>query len=284
MPQPIKSILITAFGPGRNPQARQDTLKQLVQTLPEHSTISVTPHLQEQAPSIPCTPLESFQGDLIVVLGGDGSMLKTAETAVRNQIPLIGINLGSLGFLTDLTQETAVSSLLEIIQGRYRTAERITLHWSVNEHSGIAVNDVVLTHQDAVHIINFDLAIDDHPVNQQKADGMLICTPTGSTAYNLSAGGPIISPDLSCFGILSINPHRLNSKPMIVSDHHTLVLTSKHTKTKLWADGHGIDIGISPVTITKHTLPLRLIHPESYRYTDPLQKKLGWEFPHAHSH
>jgi len=162
------------------------------------------------------------QIDLAIVVGGDGTFLDVARTVVDFKIPLLGINLGRLGFLTDVSPDTMVITLDEVLDGDYQCEERMLLNVKVQLEgktlfNEVAFNDVVLHKNDSPRMIEFETFIDKRFLNSQRSDGLIIATPTGSTAYSLSAGGPIVDPELNAMTLVSINPHTMSTRPVVVS-------------------------------------------------------------------
>lgn len=230
--------------------------------------------------SIPHHQYQQQPNSLLLIIGGDGSFLRTHTLAHQLKAPILGVNLGRLGFLADLSPSDATQQLPHIIQGRYHLEERCLLAIEHHQQSFIALNECTIKHHSSSHILPTALTIDNQPVFEQLSDGVIIATPTGSTAYNLSAGGPIMHPSVPGFIITSISPHRLNSRPMIIPNHSILRL-STNQKAVLNIDGqHYVDI-THPLTIQRHSQSLKFIHPLSYDYYKVVQQKLHWEIDAA---
>lgn len=227
-------------------------------------------------------------GDLIVVVGGDGSLLSGARMAIKVNVPVVGINRGHLGFLTDIHPDDIESAFDKLLTGNYVEERRFLLHAQIYDEKttyfqGDALNDVVLMQGDESHLIAFDLYINKIFVCSHRADGLIIATPTGSTAYALSAGGPILNPELDAIAIVPMLSHRLSSRPIVVSSDSQIELhihkKNEHTP-KVSCDGHKRQL-VKPgqtVYIEKNAQQLRLWHPDNYHYYDVLRAKLGWEF------
>ncbi len=224
--------------------------------------------------------------DLILVIGGDGSMLKAARAIVDYQVPIIGINRGTLGFLADINPQQLEESLTSILDGKYIEERRTILNAkiiqgqeTVAEH--LAINDVVLHHGDIARLIEFEVFINDQFVLDQRSDGLITATPTGSTAYALSGGGPIIYPSIDVICLVPMFPHTLSTRPIVVSNTSKIRLViSKHNKfdAKLSCDGQ-MHMSLSTgdeVHIQAHKNAIRLLHPRSYDYYSVLREKLGW--------
>ncbi|MCB1666666.1 MAG: NAD(+)/NADH kinase, partial [Pseudomonadales bacterium] len=159
--------------------------------------------------------------DLVVVVGGDGSMLNAAQSIASENVPVIGINRGRLGFLTDVLPEEIELRLSQVLAGEYSVESRSLLQLELlqdgeRRHLGCALNDVVLHPGKAAQMIEFELFVDDRFVYSQESDGLIVATPTGSTAYAMSAGGPIMHPALNAIALVPICPHSLSSRPIVV--------------------------------------------------------------------
>lgn len=239
---------------------------------------------------IPVLPREKMgeAGDLIIVVGGDGSLLSGARMAIKVNVPIVGINRGRLGFLTDIYPDEIKQTFDKLLQGEYVEERRFLLHARIADKEvvyfqGDALNDVVLTQGDVSHLIAFDLYINEAFVCSHRSDGLIISTPTGSTAYALSAGGPILHPALNAIAIVPMLSHRLSSRPIVVSSDSKIELRinkNNEHEPKVSCDGHKRQM-VKPgqtVFIEKNAQQLRLWHPKDYHYYDVLRGKLGWEF------
>lgn len=226
--------------------------------------------------------------DLILVVGGDGSLLGAAKTAITTNIPVVGVNRGTLGFLTDIHPEHFEANLLEILSGQYIKEQRMLIQAELFDanhqkmHSFIALNDVVLSLGVIPHLVEFATYIDNRFVCQQRADGLIITTPTGSTAYALSAGGSILDPELDIMALVPMFPHKLSSRPIVVAGESEIKLeiaTNNDGDPTLSADGQErvtMPRGGS-IVIKRLDKKLQLLHPLSYDYYETLRNKLGWE-------
>ena len=225
--------------------------------------------------------------DLIIVVGGDGSLLSAARMAINVDVPVIGINRGRLGFLTDILPQDIDTKLLDVIQGHYQEEKRFLLHSQIHDNQstffdGTALNDVVLSRGNETHLVEFEVYINQQYVCDYRSDGLVISTPTGSTAYALSAGGPIMNPSLNAIVIVPLFSHSLSSRPLVIDgDSKIDLLISKHNETNLIVscDGHESHIVKQEqhVSVTKNIQQLRLLHPLDYHYYDTLRIKLGWQ-------
>lgn len=223
---------------------------------------------------------------LAIVIGGDGSMLKVASTLAEQGVPVVGINRGRLGFLTDIVPEEIEHSLDQILSGKYKLESRFLLDVGISGkagHSplGSAMNDVVLHPGVAAQMIEFELYIDGQFVYNQASDGLIVATPTGSTAYSMSAGGPIMHPKLDALVLVPMYPHSLSSRPIVVdSDSEiTIVIGERHgTRPQISCDGSVVcttNVG-DELTIKRKAQQLKLLHPIDYDYYATCRSKLGW--------
>ncbi|MDB1124667.1 NAD(+) kinase [Vibrio algarum] len=226
------------------------------------------------------------KADLAIVVGGDGNMLGAARLLSRFDISVIGVNRGNLGFLTDLDPEEFKEPLKKVLQGQYVEEERFLLEAEVYRHGQLkshnaALNEVVLHPGKIAHMIEFEVYIDDTFAFSQRSDGLIVATPTGSTAYSLSGGGPILSPSLNAISIVPMFPHTLSSRPLVVDGNKKvkLVVSPDNRGTQeISCDGQ-ISLPVSPgdeAHIFQSTNTLSLIHPEEYSYYHVLRNKLGW--------
>ncbi|WP_375752904.1 NAD(+) kinase [Vibrio sp. HN007] len=226
------------------------------------------------------------KADLAIVVGGDGNMLGAARVLSRFDISVIGVNRGSLGFLTDLNPDEFKTSLKTVLEGNYIEEERFLLEAEVYRHGkkkshSAALNEVVLHPGKIAHMIEFEVYIDDSFAFSQRSDGLIVSTPTGSTAYSLSGGGPILSPSLNVISIVPMFPHTLSSRPLVVDGHRKIKLSvspDNRGTQEVSCDGQ-ISLPVSPsdeIVIYQSPNVLRLIHPEDYSYYHVLRNKLGW--------
>lgn len=223
--------------------------------------------------------------DLAIVVGGDGTLLNAARMLAPADVALIGINLGRLGFLTDVLPEGMTDQLDRILEGDYREESRTLLHASVLRDGRVvdesnALNDVVVHKWDIARMIELEVHIDGNLLSTQRSDGLIVCTPTGSTAYALSGGGPILHPRLDAIGLVPICPHSLNNRPIVIDDAAVIdiALRDAATQAQVTSDGQ-VNFTLMPgdrVRVCRHEHRLRLIHPPEYDYFGILQRKFGW--------
>jgi NAD+ kinase len=224
--------------------------------------------------------------DLVIVVGGDGSLLSAARVMVRTGVPILGINRGRLGFLTDIKPDEIEEKVGEVLAGDFLTEPRFLLTSTVYRGgkpiaSGDALNDVVIHPGQLIRMIDFELYIDGEFVYRQRSDGLIISTPTGSTAYALSGGGPIMHPKLDAIVLVPLNPHTLSSRPIVVdgsSEIRLLVVATNLVQPHVTCDGqnHVITQAGDEVVIRKKPEILRLIHPPNHNFYEICRTKLGW--------
>ena len=224
--------------------------------------------------------------DLAIVVGGDGNMLGAARVLSRFHVSVIGVNRGNLGFLTDLNPEDFQQALHKVLQGEYMEEERFLLEAEVHRHGQVkshnaALNEAVLHPGQVAHMIEFEVYIDNNFAFSQRSDGIIVSTPTGSTAYSLSGGGPILSPSLNAISLVPMFPHTLSSRPLVVDGNRKikLVVSPDNRGTQEVSCDGQISLPVSPgdeVHIFQSPNVLRLIHPKDYSYYHVLRKKLGW--------
>lgn len=224
--------------------------------------------------------------DLAIVVGGDGNMLGAARVLSRFDIAVVGINRGNLGFLTDIDPDQIEAPLQAILAGEYITEQRFLLEMNVLRHGEIkstnsAMNEVVLHAAKVANMIEFELYIDDLFVYHQRSDGLITSTPTGSTAYSLSGGGPILTPNMDAISLVPMFPHTLSSRPIVIDGNSQISLRIPgylSGNVQVSCDGQ-ISIEVLPgdeIRIKKCSHKLRLIHPKDYSYYEVLRSKLNW--------
>lgn len=228
----------------------------------------------------------SAECDLVIVVGGDGSLLNVARTVASHGVPVIGINRGRLGFLTDIMPEEIETRLAAVLDGEFTEETRFLLEFEVTRSGevlpgGCALNDIVLHPGTAAQMIEFELFIDGQFVNSQQSDGLIVATPTGSTAYSLSAGGPIMHPSLNAVVLVPMYPHSLGSRPLVVDADNSIcirVVKQRSILPLVSCDG-AVKFKTEPgdeIQIRKKSGPLRLIHPLDHNYYETCRSKLGW--------
>ncbi len=223
--------------------------------------------------------------DLIVVLGGDGTMIATARLLDNRDVPVIGINYGSLGYLTEVSVEEMTGALDAALAGDYQLDRRMMLAAELTRGDeqllrNRVLNDVVISKSALARIIEIEMHLDGQLVNCFRADGLIVSTPTGSTAYNLSAGGPIIYPSMNAIVITPICPHTLSNRPLVVPDDAEIELILKTGKEEVAITldgqvGYPMEKG-DRVRITKSRTTFNLVQPINRNYFEVLRGKLRW--------
>ena len=220
------------------------------------------------------------KADLLIAIGGDGTMLNYSRVYGYKGIPILGINLGKLGFLTDINPNDLTSSLLKVLKGNFKQDKRSFLTASIKGRNKkhLALNEVVVHSGSIAQLIEFDLFINDSFVYRQKADGLIISSPTGSTAYSLSGGGPIVHPKLDAFILTPMLPHSLSASPLVVKDNSIIKICLRNQKSTLSFDSHDnlLLAGNSNIEISKADSKLNLIHPKGHDFFEGCRNKLGW--------
>ncbi|CAL4320459.1 NAD kinase [Buchnera aphidicola (Eriosoma grossulariae)] len=223
--------------------------------------------------------------NLAIVVGGDGNMLGAARILSCYPIKIIGINKGNLGFLTDLNFNTVFQELSEILSGSYILEDRFILETIVlskfsHSQTSTAVNEVVIHSEKVAHMIEFEVYIDEKLAFSQRSDGLIISTPTGSTGYSLSAGGPILSTSLDAIVLVPMFPHTLSARPLVISNSSVILLKflNMQNRLKVSCDSQivlSVDLQ-DMVLIRRSANYVRFIHSKKYNYFDMLSKKLNW--------
>ena len=287
MATPFKNIGI--IGRVRNNGVRE-TFKKLIEVLEKlHVKIYIEADTSEilNETSHDILPREKLgeHCDMLIVIGGDGSLLHAAHIAVKQNLPVLGINRGSLGFLTDILP-TELDSIANVLRGEYRIEKRFLLHTSIEIHGekigeDDSLNEIAIIPDAIPHMIEFEIYIDDEFVCSQNSDGLIVATPTGSTAYALSGGGPILHPQLDAIVLVPMFPHSLSSRPIVIEGNrriNVIITPNNITSPRVSCDGRAYintPIG-SHITIQKKPHALHLIHPLEYNYYGALRSKLHW--------
>jgi NAD+ kinase len=226
------------------------------------------------------------RADLVIAVGGDGTMLYAGSLTRENDIPLLGINRGRLGFLADVMTDDMLTSVDHILAGNYTVESRLLLSAELQRANGeavtaIAFNDVVLQRSETGRMVDFETSVAGQFVNTHSGDGLIVATPTGSTAYALSCGGPIVEPHLDAMVVVPICPHTLTDRPIVIAASQPIMirlLDREHTAAAVAIDGHSIG-PFSPddiLTISAAENRIRLIHPPGYDFYGILRSKLLW--------
>ncbi|MFQ6021272.1 MAG: NAD(+) kinase [Acidiferrobacterales bacterium] len=224
--------------------------------------------------------------DLAIVIGGDGTLLHVARNLADFEVPLVGVNLGRLGFLTDIPAESMIADISKILNGDYQCEERFLLLAEIKRngatvHTSKAFNDVIINQGEVARLIEFETYLDDKFVNSMLADGIIIASPTGSTAYALSAGGPLLDPTLPAIVLVPICPHTLSDRPIVVSSDSVveIVLTgTKNQPAHVTFDGqlHYPLQEHDRISVRRADKAIHLWHPSGRNHYDTLRAKLHW--------
>jgi len=235
---------------------------------------------------MPREPLDALLegADLVIGVGGDGTMLGLARSVAHHGVPLVGVNLGHLGFMTDISAENAETTLSSLLDGEYTEETRLLLHATIQRggkaiFESVALNDVVVSRGAMGSMIEFAVEVNGEFIYSLRADGLIVNTPTGSTAYALSSGGPILQPGLPAISLVPISPHTLSNRPIAISsDSEVRVRMIRGVNARVnfdvqsYFDPENDDV----VVIRAHRDRLRLLHPRGYSYFSMLRSKLHW--------
>jgi NAD+ kinase len=223
--------------------------------------------------------------DLLIVLGGDGTLLSAARMAVERKVPILAVNLGGLGFLTTVSQDEIYPILEEIFTNKHRVSERVMLEAEIVRNGTvirrqIALNDAVLNKAALARIMDLELRVDGEYVTTYKADGLILSTPTGSTAYSLAAGGPIVYPIVEAFVVTPICPHTLTNRPLVIPDSAKIEIDFKAEEDPVFLTLDG-QVGVELVrgdhiVVKKAPEKLYLVRPARKTYYEILRTKLKW--------
>jgi NAD+ kinase len=234
----------------------------------------------------PALPLEDLarKADLAIVIGGDGTMLNIARTLAPRDVALIGVSQGRLGFLTDISVENMLGTIGAILDGKFLAEKRMLLEGRVDGRAhkasrALAFNDVVVSKGARGNLIELEVRIDGEFMYHQRSDGLIVATPTGSTAYAMSAGGPIIHPALSVMALVPVSPHTLSNRPIVVSSDSVVDIILRHAAdARVHFDSHThFDLREGDhVTVRRYSHAIRLLHPARHSYYTMLREKLNW--------
>ncbi len=224
--------------------------------------------------------------DLAVVVGGDGTMLNVARSLAEYEVPLLGVNLGRLGFLTDISADDMTDAIGKILDGDYQAEERLLLYAEIIRdgkivHNSNAFNDVIINKRGLSRLIELETYLDGEFVNNMHADGIIAATPTGSTAYALSAGGPILHPTLPAIVLVPICPHTLSDRPLVFSSDRVIevIITGRHEQAAhVTFDGQTVYTlqNNDRIRVRRAETPVHLIHPSNRNHYEVLRAKLHW--------
>ncbi len=229
-------------------------------------------------------PALAAKADLAVVVGGDGTLIASARQMAENGVPLVGVNLGRLGFLTDIPADGLVPAMEAILAGEFTPEQRLLLSGSVRRGSrtmisALAMNDVVVSRGSVGSMIEFAVTVDGEFIYSLRADGVIVATPTGSTAYALSAGGPILHPSLSAIALVPISPHTLSNRPVAIRSTSRVEITlvrGQDARVNFDVQAHFQLEPNDVVCVAAAPKAATLLHPKGYRYFAMLRQKLRW--------
>ncbi len=219
--------------------------------------------------------------DIVVVFGGDGTLLNAARKYLNYDIPILGINMGNVGFLTDISTDNFEKTIKEVLDGNYKIEERNLVSAKFGNNHLYGLNEVVIHSGAYAQLMRYRLNVNGKVVYEQRSDGLIIATPTGSTAYALSAGGPIIHPSLDVWTILPMLPQSLSSRPFVISSDEKVemdLFDGPNENAKICVDGQDdIDIPYGEkILISKMEKTLKLVHPNDNDFFEACREKLGW--------
>jgi len=269
-------------------QAHQERIQQVVTVLGRYASVLVhCLDFEEPMAELSQVSLNKLvrEVDLVISLGGDGTLLTAARAMAGLNTPLLGINLGRLGFLADVSFNQFESYVDAVVEGRYSVEERFLIQGEFFlgddlKSRNIALNDIILHSFESASMIEYEISSGGQLIHIQRADGVIVTTPTGSTAYALSGGGPIMHPSLNTMAIVPICPHTLSNRPIVLpADQPIEVRLGQDSNiAKVSYDGHSTTrfAHDNRVRITRYPQPLTLLHPEDYDYFRVLRAKLDW--------
>ena len=219
--------------------------------------------------------------DIVIVFGGDGTLLNAARKYLNYEIPILGINMGNVGFLTDISTENFEKTIKVVLEGSYKIEERNLVSAKFGNNHLYGLNEVVIHSGAYAQLMRYRLNVNDKVVYEQRSDGLIIATPTGSTAYALSAGGPIIHPSLDVWTILPMLPQSLSSRPFVISSNEKVemdLFDGPNDNAKICVDGQDdIDVPYGEkILISKMEKTLKLVHPNDNDFFEACREKLGW--------
>src|SRR5688572_6162211 len=224
------------------------------------------------------------EADLAIVIGGDGTMLNIARALAPHDVALVGVNQGRLGFLTDISVDNMIATIGSILDGKFVTEARMMLEGQVysggkKTFEALALNDVVVSKGPKGSMLELEVRIDGQFIYNQRADGLIVATPTGSTAYALSSGGPIVHPSLSVMALVPVSPHTLSNRPIVISSNCTVeIVVRDNPEPRAHFDSHSrCDLRDGDrIVVRRYPGSISLLHPEGHSYYDMLREKLNW--------
>jgi NAD+ kinase len=279
---------IALIGKFKNPETREQVLTLAYFLTERHLNVFVEENtaLHSSIQDFQTLPIDKIgaHADLAIVLGGDGTMLTAARAFIDYKIPLVGINRGHFGFLTDLSAEQMLDGVTNILAGEFDLEQRMLLFAKVVRkgqivNQGYVLNDVVVSRGGTACLIELEVNIDGHFVHRQRSDGLIVATPTGTTAYSLSAGGPILHPSLDAIALVPICPHALSNRPIAINSASKIEITLlRGEDAHVHLDGQqNIDFHEGDkVLVQRAEKTVSLLHPLGHNHYDMLREKLHW--------
>lgn len=274
-------MIIALFHNANKNQAREIAIS--IREFLQRQSITVVAE-DEEAHSIGADPLSGIsedQVDFSISLGGDGTILRLIHRHPKLQAPILAINLGSLGFMADIPIDEIFSSLKNVLEKNYQIESRLVIDGRTSTgKSSFAANEIVIHRAGNPSLIDLAIYVNNRYLNTFSADGVIISTPSGSTAYSLSAGGPIVTPELNALVLTPINPHTISNRPIVLPPDKVLRVeyTSAHTPVEISYDGfpyYTIATG-ETLTVTRSERLFRLVNMPGHDYYATLRTKLGW--------
>ena len=286
MPPAFKTVAVV----GKSDAASlPDILDQVVGVLRKRSvTIVMDPPTAGASRAKPDATVELAQmgtrADLVIVVGGDGTLISCARQMAEHNVPLVGVNLGRLGFLTDIPADGLDGHIGAVLDGDFLPEQRTLLAGSVRRGrktviSALAFNDIVVSRGALGSMIEFAVTVDGEFIYSLRADGLIVVTPTGSTAYALSAGGPILHPSLQALALVPISPHTLSNRPIAIRSSSKVEITlvrGVDARANFDVQAHSVLEPGDVVSVSAAPHPATLLHPKGYRYFSMLRQKLRW--------
>lgn len=278
---------IAIFGKPFDPE-KQATAKRLLDIFKKYPIEIVLDNdlreiLEQMNADIPYASFSGydFDADMALSLGGDGTFLKTAERVGKKEIPILGINLGRMGFLADVQEEEAEAAIGDIAAGRYATEKRSLLHVTEGSQAAwpYALNEAAILKLDTSSMLAVHAYLNGAFLNTYQADGLLVSTPTGSTGYSLSAGGPIVAPQAASFVLTPVAPHSLTMRPLVIDDNDEirLVTESRNGHFLVSLDGRSEELNSGDsITLRKAPFAIHVVKHNGRLFADTLRKKLMW--------
>lgn len=239
----------------------------------------IKPELKKYVKASSIEDFEKF-ADVMISFGGDGTMLHAARLMLKNDIPILGVNVGKLGFLAEFSIDKLDEVIFNLVEGNYRVVDRAVIETEYNGEILYALNDFVIEKRDSSRMITVRTFSNKHHIADYRADGLILTTPTGSTAYSLSAGGPVLAPSTRVFCLTPICPHSMNLRPLVIPDTNdvSIITYSPTGESNLVADGQIIRVlpNNQPVVFRRSEAVVKLIKPLNSSYYDLLREKLLW--------